>query len=282
MVAGTYQSFVIIGGVVKASASGKLSTKERAAISVLAYALCIFGDLSIFEDFIEKIYDYTNVYLSDMLVALIYILIFYLYIFFSCALFYSLTITLINILKSIYDKLLWKDKIKIIGNYWVSKIDKPMTTKSVLIAAWEIISKWDQSINWIRYLLLPILFVMDIIIMFIVVLVSMINSSIGYIWILVRMVKKTISKLVRWLLNLSDKRIVAISFRIAFIMALICIVILNRYQPIFKEQEASTAILEFLASAIIIPIVFEWINSIRNKKEIIVNSENDGKTTDEK
>lgn len=281
-IAGTYQSFVIIGGVVKASASGKLSTKERAAISVLAYALCIFGDLSIFEDFIEKIYDYTNVYLSDMLVALIYILIFYLYIFFSCALFYSLTITLINILKSIYDKLLWKDKIKIIGNYWVSKIDKPMTTKSVLIAAWEIISKWDQSINWIRYLLLPILFVMDIIIMFIVVLVSMINSSIGYIWILVRMVKKTISKLVRWLLNLSDKRIVAISFRIAFIMALICIVILNRYQPIFKEQEASTAILEFLASAIIIPIVFEWINSIRNKKEIIVNSENDGKTTDEK
>lgn len=152
----------------------------------------------------------------------------------------------------------------------------------MLIAAWEIISKWDQSINWIRYLLLPILFVMDIIIMFIVVLVSMINSSIGYIWILVRMVKKTISKLVRWLLNLSDKRIVAISFRIAFIMALICIVILNRYQPIFKEQEASTAILEFLASAIIIPIVFEWINSIRNKKEIIVNSENDGKTTDEK
>lgn len=47
-------------------------------------------------------------------------------------------------------------------------------------------------------------------------------------------------------------------------MALVCTVVFNRYQPIFRMQEASTAVLEFIASAIIIPIIFEWISSFKN------------------
>lgn len=80
------------------------------------------------------------------------------------------------------------------------------------------------------------------------------------------MIKKTLNSFSNWLSELSDKRIVAISFRIALILALICIVVLNRYQPIFRMQEANTSIFEFVASAIIIPIVFEWINSIKNNQ----------------
>lgn len=67
-----------------------------------------------------------------------------------------------------------------------------------------------------------------------------------------------------WFLKLSDKHIVAVSFRLALIFSLVSIVILNRYQPFFKEYEASTTVFEFLASSIIIPVVFEWIYSIRN------------------
>lgn len=80
------------------------------------------------------------------------------------------------------------------------------------------------------------------------------------------MVKKTVNRISNWILGLSDKRVVVISFRIALIMALICIVILNRYQSIFKMKDASTAVLEFVASAIIIPVVFEWINSVKNNQ----------------
>ena len=57
-------------------------------------------------------------------------------------------------------------------------------------------------------------------------------------------------------------------------MALVLVVILNRYQSIFKIGDANTAILEFVASAIIIPVVFEWISSIKSNKS---SSENKSK-----
>lgn len=265
-IVGTYQSFGIVKKVVKSSDSGKLSFKEQAAINILAYTLWFFGIFKFFEKIIEKTYICTNVYLSDMFVALIYVLAFYLYIFFICSLLPELIITVINILKKIYDKLPWDDKIKSFGDYWVNKIDKPIAFKSILILQWEIIGKQNLSIRWIRYLLLPATFVLDIIIMFISIFISLISYSVGYICVLARMIKKTLNSLLNWLSELSDKRIVAISFRIALILALICIVVMNRYQPIFKMQEANTAVFEFLASAIIIPIVFEWINSVKNNQ----------------
>lgn len=265
-IVGMYQSFGIVKKVVKSSDSGKLSLKEQVAINMLAYALWFFGKFNFFEEVIEKTYMCTNVYLLDMFVALIYVLVFSLYIFFICSFLPELIITVIKILKKMYYKLPWNDKIKSFGDYWINKIDKPIAVKSILILQWEIIGRWNLSISWIRYLLLPATFVLDIIIMFVSVLISLISYSVGYICVLDRMIKKTLNRLSNWLLRLSNKRIVAISFRIALILALICIVVLNRYQPIFKMQEANTAVLEFVASAIIIPIVFEWINSVKNNQ----------------
>ena len=263
---GTYLSFGIVKKVVKSSDSGKLSFKEQVAINILAYTLWFLGIFKFFEKIIEKTYMCTNVYLSDIFVALIYVLAFYLYIFFICSLLPELIITVINILKKMYDKLPWGDKIKSFEDYWVNKIDKPIPFKSILILQWEIIGKQNLGIRWIRYLLLAPTFVLDIIIMFISILNSLISYSVGYICVLTKMIKKTLNSLSNWLSELSDKRIVAISFRIALILALICIVVLNRYQSIFKMQEANTAIFEFVASAIIIPIVFEWISSIKNNQ----------------
>ena len=89
-------------------------------------------------------------------------------------------------------------------------------------------------------------------------------SSIGCVCLLFRMINKSLNKLINWLLDLSDKKVISISFRISLIMALVCTVVFNRYQPIFRIQESSTAVLEFIASAIIIPIIFEWINYFKN------------------
>lgn len=69
-------------------------------------------------------------------------------------------------------------------------------------------------------------------------------------------------KIANKILTLSDRKIVAISFRFALIMALIVIVALNYYSTIFKMEE-STTVLEFIASTILIPVLFEWISSIK-------------------
>ena len=73
--------------------------------------------------------------------------------------------------------------------------------------------------------------------------------------------------------KLSDKKIVAVSFRIAIIAALVITVIVNRYDVFVKNVEESTSVLEFIASSIIIPVVFEWINSGRKSAEIEKNDE---------
>ena len=189
-IVGTYQSFGIVKKVVKSNDGGKLSFKEQVAINILAYTLWFFGIFKFFEKIIEKAYMCTNVYLSDMFVALIYVLVFYLYIFFICSLLPELIITVINILKNMYYKLPWDDKIKSFGDYWVNKIDKPIAFKSILILQWEIIGKQNLNIRWIRYLLLPITFVLDIIIKFVSILISLIRDSVGYICVLARMIKK--------------------------------------------------------------------------------------------
>ncbi len=265
-ITGIYQSFGIVEKVVKSNDNGKLSFREQVAIETLAYALWFLGVFKIFEKIIENVITYANAYLSDMLVVVIYAVLFYLYIFFICSLLPILIFFVIKLLKKIYDLLPWKDKIKKCGDFWVNRIEKPMAFKSILILQWETIGKMKLSIHWIRYLLLPITFVLDTIIMFVNAMISYISSSIGYIFVLARMVKKTLNRISNGILGLSDKRVVVVSFRIALIMALLCIVILNRYQPIFKMEDASTGVLEFVASAIIIPVVFEWINSVKNKQ----------------
>ena len=79
--------------------------------------------------------------------------------------------------------------------------------------------------------------------------------------ILLQYVCAAFSKLTGVFSKTSDRRLVAISSRIAVILTFSTLVIVNRIAPFFKNIESSTAILEFIASAIIIPVVFEWISS---------------------
>lgn len=273
-ITGTYQSFGIVEKVVKSSDTGKLSFKERTAINTLAYALWFLGLYQIFEKAIEKIAACSNAYLSDIIIVLIYVVAFYSYIFFICSLLPGIIFSTIKLLKKIYEVLPWKTKIKSWGDLWIDKIDKPIGWKSVLIWQWKTIGEWKFIVRWIWYLLLPITFILDIILLCVNALVSFMSSAVGYIFVLARMIKKTLNRISNWILGLSDKRIVAISFRIGIILALVLVVILNRYQPIFKIGDANTAILEFVASAIIIPVVFEWISSIKSNKS---SSENKSK-----
>lgn len=66
--------------------------------------------------------------------------------------------------------------------------------------------------------------------------------------------------IVRWIDCLSARRVIVISFRIAIIAALLLLVALNEY-GIFCTSQETTAVVEFIASVLIIPIVFEWIHS---------------------
>lgn len=260
-----YQSIGMVKDIIQSSDRRKLSLKERTSIYLLAYGVLFLGAFNVWGKLVEKIYVLDNIYISDIGIALIYILIFSIYIFFICGLFPDLIVYTITMLRWINKKLFCSDKMKKHGDNWINRIEKSISYKSIFEMHWKYIKQIKSRVRYIMYILLPASFVADVIIMLIKVFISMIESAVGYTYVLGRMIKITMGRLADRLVELTNKRMIAICFRIAIILALVCTVVINRYQPIFRNEEATTAILEFVASAIIIPIVFDWISSIRKK-----------------
>lgn len=68
--------------------------------------------------------------------------------------------------------------------------------------------------------------------------------------------------------KVKDDIIISRAFKVAIVLSLIIVVAINRYYPIFIYQEQSTSVLEFVASAILLPLIFEWIQSVSKRKNL--------------
>lgn len=101
---------------------------------------------------------------------------------------------------------------------------------------------------------------------FVKTIITIILSCIGDGCNLLRLINNSIIKLQSKLLIIPDKQMVAIAFRIAMIVSLTSIVAENRFCGLVRNQDSTTAIFEFVASAIIIPIIFEWLYSYKQSQ----------------
>lgn len=262
---GAYLSIGIVGNVVKSNSKDKLTMQEYAAIETLAYVLWFVGICNGFERIVEKVTAFSNVIVSDILLMILYITIVFIYVFLICALLPVSLFFCLNIFKWINKYLPGKEKLRKYGNIFVQKIENPFKPKSFLIVLIKFIRR-KRGINEVMgCILIPFTFMLDVIISVFLAICSIVFSAIGYVFLLGRLIKKTIKRILNRLLSLSDKRVVSASFRIALIISLTCTVVFNRYQPFLKLYEESTTVLEFVASSIIIPVVFEWIYSFKNK-----------------
>ena len=63
----------------------------------------------------------------------------------------------------------------------------------------------------------------------------------------------------KWIDNIPEKKIINMIFRSAFIVSIVMIVLINRYSPLLRMYKQTSGGLEFLASALIIPLIFSWI-----------------------
>lgn len=114
----------------------------------------------------------------------------------------------------------------------------------------------------LSFLYLPVL-IIDILFIFVLQIVYLFESILCYIFLLLRQITDVIYNINKWILSLSVKTVIAIAFRVAIIFGLIYTVGVNRYSPIFRNDEESTAVTEFIASSIIIPLILEWLLSFR-------------------
>lgn len=71
--------------------------------------------------------------------------------------------------------------------------------------------------------------------------------------------------------NIPERRMVKNTFRLSLIVSVISVVVINRYAVIYEYEETFLSIFEFIASAIIIPVIFEWIFTNENGETNLQN-----------
>lgn len=262
-----YISIGIVRDVVTSPQKEKLSYREKNAIGTVAYIVWFWGIYNGFEKIVEVIREYPHIIISDFSMIMCYVFTLFLYIFFICALSPNLIFFCIDELKKINIFFSSKHRLQSYENYFIGWCGKSIRINSLMVMYIGKIINRKLLCKIIGILLAPIVLISDIIIFVTLAIFSIIRSTIGYLFLLMSLFLKTMIRIINWISQLSDKRIVALSFRIAFILALTIVVIMNRYQPFLKNYEESTAVLEFVASSIIIPMIFEWIYSIRQQEK---------------
>lgn len=85
--------------------------------------------------------------------------------------------------------------------------------------------------------------------------------GIGTVIKIVELILKVIWRIIKKITTIPSTRIVANAFRISTIISVFYVAIVNRLRIDFVYTDSYIAISEFVASAIIIPIILEWIYS---------------------
>lgn len=249
--------------------NGQLNITELYNILIIENTIWILERLCVIKKIFKMINALNNNFLYDALIAAIYIIIFYVYIFFICSMLPIIFTYYVDLIYMLYKKINKNfsiiNKNKNIKKYWIGqiKISTHIEVKSITFFYFKRIKNWNMFIRTCIYLMSPIMILIDAILTICKNAFKTYKTLIEYMCKFPKWTGKYLIQFEKYLLNISDKKILTISFRIATVLSLMCIVILNRYQPIFRMQEQSTEILEFISSSIIIPIVLEWIISIK-------------------
>lgn len=240
--------------------SKKLSMQERGAIVGL-FGLTFFINLyKIPNAIIFKIESLNNWILSDLL--LINILMFFSMVYFFFAFFsmYEISNFLIAVIKSFLKKIR-ANRLMIISKLILLEINKEFS--------WDYISvsycyKMKKHPVIIMTSILPVMLI-DIFIKILYCSYRML-LRIGYnIVVFFNYITIFLFEILDKIRNISDRKIIFIFLRGSFILSIVLIIIYNRYNPILKLSSEGTAVLEFLSSAILIPLLLSWILELKNK-----------------
>ena len=123
-----------------------------------------------------------------------------------------------------------------------------------------------KSTNYgiLKVFLVILAVIIDIIFRLILNMILLIFEMIEQIIIFIASIIKCICKIIKWIMNLSDRKILVLVFRSTLILSITSVVLLNRYEHIIKNYDDGTSIFEFLASAIIFPLIMVWILDVKN------------------
>lgn len=266
-IVGAYSSVGIIRNVVQLESKDRLSARENWAIQTISYVLFLIDVYKLPTKLMDSLKNIENNMIYDLLYITSYILVLFLYTFLICALLSRPLILLSKLLIKLNGFLRSKTKTFKIGDFFIKEIDKNNLKRPLLLKLVEAMKMRCNTLYVLVWILSPIFIMIDVCLSVLKILRSFLFECIGYLFLLLRMIKRTIGKLILWINNLLDRKLVATSFRVALIVTFTLTVIVNRYTPLLREYESSTGVLEFVSSAILIPVIFQWIITTNTKKD---------------
>ena len=265
-------SAAVLKNIVSEKSSGNLNVQEFSALYFLAI---IFGYSNTFnipekiQLFVESL---KNSIVADLILTSFYIVFTCICIFFVSTLILNPLKLLIKFSKKII-RFIPKKKINYILSKLHSAINRQFYPKTFFVSVIEYAARKENKLSKIVFGIFSIpLGVIDIIRIAVELFASYLVSILYFILLFLKQISLILRKVCLWIESFSDKTFIAISFRLAIILGLSCIVILNRYNSFLYSKDNSTAVLEFITSAIIIPVIFEWISSYKSKKHAESNT----------
>ena len=255
-----------LAAIINSKDGGKLSFEDWSSVVLIGILVWELFFLKVPYWLLDNVSQYSNAVLSDILTAVIYVSFIFVYIFFILATASAPMYYCVVFLRFVKKHLPFKRKRKQIGDYFVASIPAKVKQQSFLVDAMKCIRESKHFITRLLYLLFPLIYCIDIIRQLFSTFLAYLKSCLGCAVFCFRKAENKIKSALLKVLNLQEKRIIAVSFRLSLIFSFVIVVVANRYEPIFKVCEESTAIFEFIGSAVIIPVIFEWIHSLNAKR----------------
>lgn len=262
-VARAFPSAKIVGDIVNSKTNSMLGKNEYVALLALAFLIGQLNAYGVLNKIIELIAHHPNPILSDWLMLGFSVTSSAIAVFFICSLALRPIKVLIWLLKKICLRFSNQQEPLIFNKLkkYVNGTFKSRTWTSSLIC-YSI--KKHIVLRILLCLGVPITIAIDILQMIIITLLGFAASVVWYLICIIKSIGKRLCKIENWILSLSDRKAVAVFFRIASILGLGCTVIINKYEPFLRSEE-SASIFEFISSTIIIPIILEWVISYKTK-----------------
>ncbi len=272
-VIGAYFSIKTIINIVLSPKRGTTGFHEKYAVLTITNLITLFVKIEKLEILFAWMKSFLNNASFEVLRIVVMSFACFFYVFFICVLLIIPGIVIWNNLGKLVQRLSAK-----LSTFYrrVVKSTKPFESeqKSLLFPVLNKLTSRFRNRQYLRMLFLGISIPFAILfdfawtclkIAFFAIIVTPFKGAL----ILIKLLKDSFLKMCALIGSQSDKMIIAFSFRLSIIVALVFIVVLNRYNGLFSNtnSDQNTAVLEFIASSIIIPVVFDWIYSLKTSKK---------------
>lgn len=251
-----------VGNIVSGKASKILGINDYISLITLALVVSYANIYGILDKVIEYVDRQTNTILSDWTLLGFYVASIAITTFFICSLALKPLKIIIVLLRKVCSRFS-NQKASLIFDKLKKQVNGKCSTKTLTVSLIEYSIKQHTIFCCLLRLGVPIAVALDIFRMTVLFAYGLVVSIVWDLMCIILSSEKLIAKIASWILSLSDRNVVAISFRIAVILGFGCTVIINQYQPFLKDKE-TTAVFEFISSTIIIPVILEWILSYKD------------------